>query len=341
MTLELKCLKNSDTKAYIIPTDEWLQPIKPLITNSSNAHNIISRMVDKEKILVRLTNNNNKRLPLINKKLSKLPNFPLVYCTIICKESVDIIDANYIINNKPVKGFCNGKSSDGYITLELMKYYKNNKLTNILQSPISLQHLRYLLDQALSAQLIAFEQYGFVHNDININNFIIEELDDMYEYNYDFDKRLGFKRVIGKVNFKIYVIDFGSSEFLNPEYRSQYILDYYINTSYPNIPKLTNPKYINKENTLPNNIFETIKSFLLLSPKYRENFDKINKIQTQSNQILDFYNFYFNKHYSTMANTTNDFDMFMYKVLGQTIRMINEIYIELFGELFVQLKIDK
>ncbi len=42
-----------------------------------------------------------------------------------------------------------------------------------------------------------------------------------------------------------------------------------------------------------------------------------------------------------MANTTNDFDMFMYKVLGQTIRMINEIYIELFGELFVQLKIDK
>ena len=71
MSQELKCLKNSDTKAYIIPTNEWLQPIESLITGSSNAKIISAKLLDKEKILVRLTANNNKRLPLIN---SKYPN---------------------------------------------------------------------------------------------------------------------------------------------------------------------------------------------------------------------------------------------------------------------------
>ena len=66
MSQELKCLKNSETNAYIIPTNKWLQPIKPLITNSSDATNIISRMVDKEKILVRLTNNKNNKQSLFN-----------------------------------------------------------------------------------------------------------------------------------------------------------------------------------------------------------------------------------------------------------------------------------
>jgi hypothetical protein len=45
---ELKCLKNSKTKAYVIPTKSWLQSIAPLITNSSNASTIISKLLDKE-----------------------------------------------------------------------------------------------------------------------------------------------------------------------------------------------------------------------------------------------------------------------------------------------------
>lgn len=82
---DLNCLKNSENKAYIIPTDKWLKPLYPLISNSSDAQKIISKMMDKENILVRLTNNKNKRLPIINEKLSKISNIPLIYCTIICQ----------------------------------------------------------------------------------------------------------------------------------------------------------------------------------------------------------------------------------------------------------------
>jgi hypothetical protein len=332
---KLKCLKDSKTNAYIIPTHEWLQPIKPLITESSDAQQIIAKMLDKEEILVRLTNNYNNKLGFINKKLQ---NFPLVYCTIICNESSDLLNVDYIIDGKPFKGFCNGKSSDGYITIELMKYYKNNKNNKLTNNKIDLKSMKYLLDQSLSAQLIAFQIYGFIHNDININNFIFEKLNDKeYEYSYAFDKRLGFEPVTGKLNYKVYVIDFGESELLDPQYRSQYIRDYYVCTNNPNIPKLTNPKYINSENTLPNNLFETIKAFLNLCPNYTENLNKINKITIESNQILDFYNYKYNKLYFTMCRLTNDFDMFMYKVLGQSIRMINEYYMVLFNQPFVSL----
>jgi len=334
MSKELKCLKNSDTKAYIIPTAEWLQPIEPLITNGTNAKVIISKLLNKEKILVRLTSNNNKRLPLINSKLSKLPGFPLTYCTIICTESSDLVNAQYTINGKPAKGFCNGKSFDGYYTLELMKYYKSNKLIDILNVKIPLDQLRYFLDQALGAQIIAFERYGFVHNDININNFILEQQKTNVEYRFDFDKRSGFKPIGGKINFKVYVIDFGSSEFLNPEYRSQYTSNYWV---YRNTLKLTNPEHINDENTLPNNLFETVKAFLELCPNYIDNLNKINQLETQSNQMIDFYNFHYNRHYYSMCNSTNDFDMFMYKVIPQSIRMLNQIYQALFGEQFTTL----
>ena len=334
---ELKCLKNSKTKAYVIPTKSWLQPIASLITNSSNASTIISKLLDKEEILVRLTSNNNMKLPLINSKLSKLPGFPFTYCTIICHESSGLIDADYIINGEQAKGFCNGKSSDGYITLELMKFYKLNKLKKIKESQIPLNQLRYFLDQALGAQIMGFQKYGFVHNDININNFIIEQQKDSIEYRFEIDKRSGFKPIIGKLNFKVYIIDFGSSEFIDPYYRSQYLSDYWILTKYPNLPKLTNKKYINNENTLPNNLFETVIAFLELSPNYRENLNKITNLKTQSNQTIDYYNYHFNRHYYTMCNSTNNFDMFMYKVVPQSVRMLNEIYEELFKEPFTTL----
>lgn len=100
----LKCLSNSDTKALVIPTNEWLQPVKVLITNSSNAQQFLARMINKENILVRVTLNSNNKLGIINKLLQKIHNFPLVYCTIICNESSDIIDPNYTINGKPAKG---------------------------------------------------------------------------------------------------------------------------------------------------------------------------------------------------------------------------------------------
>lgn len=338
----LKCLSNSNKKAYVIPTNDWLKPIKPLITNSSDAHQVIARMVDKKNILVRITTNSNKKLGIINKLLQSIPNFPLVYCTIICNESTDILDADYIINGKPAKGFCRGKSDDELVTLELMKYYKANRTNDLLDQKINLSQMRFLLDQAICAQLLAFQAYGFVHNDININNFIIEEQQTMFNYKYDFGKEIEFKSVKGKINFKVYVIDFGYAELLKPELRAQYHSDYWIDSIYQSAPKLTNPKYfIRKADTLPNSLFETIKEFLNLCPNYSENLGKINKIQVQENQILDYYNFYFNKSYSTMSRHTNDFNKFVNRETHNSIAMCNEYYQVLFDEPFTEVDLSE
>ena len=97
--------------------------------------------------------------------------------------------------------------------------------------------------------------------------------------------------------------------------------------------------YINLEHTLPDNIYETIKSFLQLCPNYKANVDKIYNMKTQSNQTLDFYNYHYNKHYKTMCKSTNDFNVFMPKALALTIRMINEYYITLFNEVFAEIDI--
>ena len=335
-TKSLKCLSNSDKKALVIPTNEWLQPVKLLITNSSNAQQVLARMINKENILVRVTLNSNNKLGIINKLLQKISNFPLVYCTIICNESSDIIDANYTINGKPAKGFCNGKSSDGFVTLEVMKYYKANRTKDLIKQKIGLNEMKNLLDQAIGAQLLAFQAYGFVHNDVNINNFIIEEKKSIFEFKFDFGKKIGFKPIGGKSNLKVYVIDFGEAELLKPELRAQYIPDYWVDTGRDDMPKLTNPIYINKSNTLPNSLFETIKEFLRLCPNFIENLDKINKLEVQQNQILDYYNYYFNKNYATMCRTTNDFNKFMIQSMYKSILMCNSFYQALFNEPFTE-----
>ena len=121
---------------------------------------------------------------------------------------------------------------------------------------------------------------------------------------------------------------------MDPKYRSQYEPNYWI---YKNEIKITNPKYINEENTLPNNLLETVTAFLQLCPNYNENIEKINKLETRSNKLIDFYNYGFNRLYYSMCNSTYDFDMFMYKVIPQSIRMLNEIYMELFAEPFTTL----
>ena len=324
-TNTLKCLKNTDTHAYVIPTDKWLTPIKPLISSSSNAQKIIARMLQKEKILVRVTNNNNKRLSIINKNLSGLPNFPIVYCTIICQESSDILDVDYMIADKPVRGFCNGKSTDTFVTLELMKYYKENVINSLLESKIKLEELKQLLNQTLSAQLIAFQLFGFLHNDIHLDNFII--IQDHFEYTYTFDKRVGFSDVKVINGVKVIIIDFGVSEMMDSKYRSKYIDDYFVKKFDQLLP---NRKYFNKENTLPNNLFETIKTLLSLVDNSKSLVDKIRNIIIENNQLLDYYNYHYNKRQHSFFST-NDFDIFMRKVLDLSIRMINDIYNVLFG----------
>jgi len=328
----IKCLSNKKNKAYVIPTNEWLKPIKPLIIESSDAEIILAKLVDKEDVLVRITKNNNNKLEIINKNLSKLENFPFIYCIIKCTDNIDIIDNKFLLNDKPVEGFCNGDKNDQHITLEVMKYYKKNYIQKFLDKKINIDTVKLFLDQAITAQLLAFQHYGFVHGDIHINNIIINKED--YDYKYEFDKKLFYKSIKGKINYKIYLIDFGNSEFLLPEYRSQYIDDYYDDKLFNN-HKILKRKYREEINTLPQNIYDTFKTlFQLLNDNDKKKLTKIlENHMTEGNPTLDYYNYLFSKGQSRLFYTYDKEDHYFYikRTLGKTILMVNQYYSALFG----------
>lgn len=331
---DIKCLSNKDNKAYVIPTNKWLKPIKPLFNISSDADIILAKLVDKEEVLVRITKNSNNKLEIINNNLSKLDNFPFVYCIIRCTESFDILDNNYLINDKPVNGFCNGTKNDEKITLEIMKYYKKNYIEKFLDKKTEIDTIKLFLDQLISAQLLAFQHYGFVHGDIHKGNIIITKED--FSYKYEFDKKLFYKPIAGKNNFKLYIIDFGNSDFLLSEYRSQYLDDYYDDTKKERIPKR---EYREKINTLPQNIYNTfITLFELLNDNDRKKLMKIlENHKTEGNPTLDHYNHLFFKAQSRLFYNCDKYNnnIFMKNALSKTILMVNRYYLSLFGEYYI------
>ena len=124
---EIECLKNSETKKYIIPTNEWLEPLEPLITTLSTKGKIIlARMAKKQKVVVKITKGLDiKRIKNINYLLCRLPNFPKVYCVFECVDDESNFDSYYL----DIHGFCSKNvsdpSSDINIILEIMKFYKD------------------------------------------------------------------------------------------------------------------------------------------------------------------------------------------------------------------------
>jgi hypothetical protein len=336
--MELKCLTDKKNKAYIVPTNEWLKPIEPLITELSDANIILARLIDMEKVLVRLTNNSSNKLKIISSNLSTIPNFPSIYCVIICNEKSEILDAMYNINGTPAKGFCNGKSTDGKITLEIMKYYKKNHINKFYEKKIDIKYVKSFLDQALSAQLLAFEKFGFLHNDIHRGNIIINKED--YEYNYNFKSMSAivnfYKNITGKNNYKVYLIDFGKSEFMLPEYRSQYIEDYYDEKS-KNDFKTPKREYREKFDTLPQNIYTTFMTFLELSNNYNKYAKILQEHVTNDNPTLDYYNYLFFKSQSSLFYS-RDTTMFIKKNIESAITMINKYYKALSYDYYMELK---
>jgi serine/threonine protein kinase len=168
---EITCLKNSETKKYIIPTDKWLKPLGPLITSISTRGKIIlGEMSNKNKVVVKITKNLDLlRIKYINYLVQQLPNFPKVYCVLECDENESNFDANYL----KVNGFCN-KSSDKFkIILEIMKLYPN-KLSEY-KNKLSIEQIKPILKQLFYALIYAFELRGFIHGDLHIENILINK----------------------------------------------------------------------------------------------------------------------------------------------------------------------
>ena len=170
------CLKSSETKKYIIPTDIWLKPLEPLMTSlSTKGKLIIGQMANKEKIVVKITKNIDlKRIKNINYLVRKLPNFPKIYCVFECDEDEANLDSNYT----DMRGFCTKNNTDPSsninIVLEIMKLYKH-KLSDLMNR-LNIEEIKSILKQLIFGLIMAFESTGFIYGDLHIENILLNEL---------------------------------------------------------------------------------------------------------------------------------------------------------------------
>ena len=177
---EITCLKNSETKKYIIPTDTWLEPLNPLITNlSSRGKLILARMANKNKVIVKITKNLDLfRIKYISHIVQKIPNFPKVYCVFECNEDESNFNTNYL----NINGFCHEKSDKFKIILEIMKLYPN-KISEY-NNKLNIQQIKPILKQLIFGLMYAFELTGFIHGDLHIENILINKFEEEKELTY-------------------------------------------------------------------------------------------------------------------------------------------------------------
>lgn len=208
--MSYKCLKDSLTKKYIIPTAKWLNPLEVLITNSMSSKGflMLSKFNKTHDVVVKITKNVNYKLPIIKyitKKLLNMPNFVNVivcqakldndmikhhrcmtktFCVFSCIESSLKFDTKY----KEQTEFCNkGDDVGEEIMLEIMYKYKNSIYHKRKQ--LNKQMVEHILKQLIFAQLYAFEKYGFLHMDIHLFNIMYGEKSDSIELKYEFNKK--------------------------------------------------------------------------------------------------------------------------------------------------------
>ena len=190
-------------KNYFIPTKDWLVPTAELLTfdNKSKGLLIVSNLLKKKEIIVKVTKGRNDKLLEYPELLNDLPNMATTYCSFSC---ADDFDKSKIIANKE---FCKNKESRSAVTLELMKYYREGSLNNIKQ--ISYETYKNIVKQLLYAQLNIFKKEGLTHNDVHLGNILVytHKNDTELKYTYinqtiitqkeyklvDYDKMQSFK----------------------------------------------------------------------------------------------------------------------------------------------------
>ena len=172
---DLKCPYDDINKNYIIPTKSWLKALKELNTEDISTHGkiIVSELLEKEKVLVKVTDKKIAKLRDINRVIKGLPNLVYTYCVIFCNDYLSVILKN--------KQFCNLKDTKYSVTLEIMKYYNENSLSKI--NNINIKLFKLILNQLVFAQINLFIKTGYTHCDIHPGNILIHKHSKEIELN--------------------------------------------------------------------------------------------------------------------------------------------------------------
>lgn len=283
----IKCPNLDKVKEYVIPTKHWLKPLEKLIIKKgeSNQNGLlyISELINKGKILVKVTKGNFKNIERINNKIYNMPNIVKTYCTITCKDNFLLIEKN--------KQFCNNKEEKydiNDVTLELMKKY-NDSITGNYNMNIS-EYLNIII-QISMGQMNLFSKFGYTHNDIHTGNILyyIHPESKIIKYKYLSLKYFPIKLEIKK---EYILSDFDNKlEKISKEYfkniklsENSYLYSLYdniISTIGKTLPLLKNYKDNNKYRLITDEFFKIQEKF---EEEYKKNY-LISIKELMSNKI--------------------------------------------------------
>lgn len=175
---ELKCPYDDNAKDYVIPTKSWLRAIEQLNPNDISAKGqiITAELINKEKVLVKVTSGKSAKLRNINGKIKQLPNLVFTYCVIFCNDYLPVILKN--------KYFCGLSESKYKVTLEVMKMYNGGSINNL--SSITLLTFKSCLEQLVLCQINLLAKTGLTHCNIHPGNLLINKLGKEKELVYGY-----------------------------------------------------------------------------------------------------------------------------------------------------------
>ena len=303
-------INKSKNKNYIIPTNEWLNPIMPFISNDFNAKSLImlSNLVDQGKVIVKITKNSNyHKIKTINKYIKSNPNMLYTLKTIQCSE----VEINYEVQYKDCLGYCNKdeiETENIEIVLEIMKLYQGS-LNNYLNK-FSLGEIEDLMKQILFCQLHIYNKIGFVHNDIHLGNILVKKIDDSKELETLIYTIRNRKYMI-KTNFKLILSDFDQS----------IIYDQQI---------LPLEKY-NEIFTIQYNIIRTINVFKKML-KMSDQQIVSESLEKSLNSFSYHYLDYSEKILRSYYKQNRDYDDFIERSILECILLLNDIWILLYNK---------
>ena len=221
-----KCPRDKTTKQYIIPTNEWLEPLQQFITSDISTQGLLmlAKYMKQKDVVVKITKNLNSiqknRLKFASKKLTGLQNFVTTFCSFSCNESSINIETNYV----NIKGFClpdkiDSASFSDEIFIEIMPKYSESLLVRL--GKLKKNRVENIAKQLILAQLNAFNIYGFMHMDIHLGNILCgpvltESKEIVYTFpaNTYYNKTCRYKVVTDR---EVFITDFDKCIFIDPE----------------------------------------------------------------------------------------------------------------------------
>ncbi len=279
------------------PTNRWLEPIKVL--KNINNYNIImlAKLLNNKEVIVKITKTDNyNRIKMINDLINKLPNMIHVYMTFQCNEDESNLETDY----NQIKGYCYGNQNDKHnIVLEITKNYSKSLSKYI--NKLSLDRTKIILKQLIFAQLHAFYNTGFLHMNIHIGNFLINN--NKVDLKYSFNKI----NIDLSSEFEIKLTDFNDAIIYNPSITSLIPYYYY------------NSLIFNIINTF-NECYKLISIHHLKIMKNLINSLEVNTIKREIEILKSYY------------NKQIDYKTFISKIIDNNMIFINKIWNKLYTE---------